>query len=229
MQKFECEIHLRFRHIDGHHKLIRWGLVFHGGIDGYSRKIVYLHCSNNNRADTVVHLFQQAVAENGLPSRVRSDMGVENVDVARFMLHNRGINRASMITGSSVHNQRIERLWLDVKRGVVQRFQGIFYYLEDQMFLDPLNEVHLYCLQLAFLYRVNAALQEFKFDWNEHPERTAGNLSPNQMFTLVCQVTSMPIQMKSEMFSQNGMNMALITMALMHPLRTRKVQSWFQK
>ena len=28
-------------HIDGHHKLIRWGLVVHGGIDGYSRKIFF--------------------------------------------------------------------------------------------------------------------------------------------------------------------------------------------
>lgn len=24
-------------HIDGHHKLIRWGIIIHGGIDGFSR------------------------------------------------------------------------------------------------------------------------------------------------------------------------------------------------
>ena len=29
-------------HIDGNHKLIRWGFVIHGGIDGFSRKIMYL-------------------------------------------------------------------------------------------------------------------------------------------------------------------------------------------
>ena len=29
-------------HIDGHHKLIAWGIVIHGVVDGYSRK-VYLH------------------------------------------------------------------------------------------------------------------------------------------------------------------------------------------
>lgn len=33
------------RHIDGHHKLIRWRFVTHGGIDGFSRTIVYLRCS----------------------------------------------------------------------------------------------------------------------------------------------------------------------------------------
>ncbi|KAI4892095.1 hypothetical protein NFI96_019152 [Prochilodus magdalenae] len=29
-------------HIDGNHKLIQWQIVVHGGIDGFSRLIVYL-------------------------------------------------------------------------------------------------------------------------------------------------------------------------------------------
>ena len=40
-------------HIDGQHSLVRWRIVIHGGIDGYSRKVVYLHASSNNRASTV--------------------------------------------------------------------------------------------------------------------------------------------------------------------------------
>lgn len=48
-------------HIDGHHSLIRWGVVVHGGIDGFSRLIVYLYCSSNNCASTVTQLFQRAV------------------------------------------------------------------------------------------------------------------------------------------------------------------------
>ncbi|XP_078318026.1 uncharacterized protein LOC144620608 [Crassostrea virginica] len=38
-------------HKDGYHKLIRWRLVIHGGIDGYSRLPVYLRVNNSNRAE----------------------------------------------------------------------------------------------------------------------------------------------------------------------------------
>jgi hypothetical protein len=30
-------------HMDGHHRLIRWGFVIHGIVDGYSRKVCYLN------------------------------------------------------------------------------------------------------------------------------------------------------------------------------------------
>ena len=123
-------------HIDGLHCLIRWKIVLHGGIDGYSRRIVYLHASSNNRAETVFHVFYEAVRECGWPSRVRSDKGGENVDVARAMLLVRGIGRKSHITGSSVHNQRIERLWRDTFRCVGQLYYALFYDMEDCGLLD---------------------------------------------------------------------------------------------
>ena len=68
-------------HLDGNHKLIRWRLVIHGGIDGYSQMIVYLQCSTNNTAATVLSSFTDAVQQYGFPDKVRTDLGGENVDL----------------------------------------------------------------------------------------------------------------------------------------------------
>ena len=42
-----------------------------------------------------------------------------------------------MITGSSVHNQRVEHLWRDIYICVLSVFYQIFYHLEDNGILDP--------------------------------------------------------------------------------------------
>ena len=56
-------------HLDENHKLIRWGFVIHGCVDGYSRPVMFLHYSTNNKAETVYNLFINAIEEHGLPSR----------------------------------------------------------------------------------------------------------------------------------------------------------------
>ena len=48
----------------------RWRLVTHCGIDGYSRLVVFLKCSNNNRATTVLGQFENAVGMYGIPSEM---------------------------------------------------------------------------------------------------------------------------------------------------------------
>ena len=77
-------------HIDGHHKLIPWKIVIHGGIDGFSRMLTFLRASDNNRAETVGECFNQAVRTYGWPSRVRADYGKENWDVKKAMESVRG-------------------------------------------------------------------------------------------------------------------------------------------
>ncbi len=170
-------------HVDGHHKLVRWKLVTHGGIDGFSRLITYLRCSNNNRAETVTECFLKATHEYGIPSRIRSDHGGENTGIWRFMEEVRGTNRHSYIAGRSVHNTRIERLWRDVYTSVASTYVQVFTDMEQQGILNPENDSDIFCLQFVFLPRINAALQYFQNAWNNHPLSTEGNRTPLQLYT----------------------------------------------
>lgn len=171
-------------HLDGNHKMIRWRLVIHAGIDGHSRLITYIHCSDNNRAETVMELFLYGTHQFGIPSRVRSDKGGENVRVWEFMEQVRGYNRGSYITGSSVHNTRIERLWRDVYEAVTTTYIAIFTELEDQGILDPLNDTDLFCLHYVFLPRINASLHSFQQAWNNHPLSTENCRSPLEIYMI---------------------------------------------
>lgn len=169
-------------HIDGLHCLIRWRIVIHGGIDGYSRRVVYLRASDNNRADTVENVFRQAVADCGWPSRVRCDKGGENIDVARAMLQARGAGQRRVLVGSSVHNQQIERLWRDVFRCVCHHFYTLFYHMEDSSILNPIHDLDLFALHYVFIPRINVSIAQFINAWNHHPLRTERGLSPLQLW-----------------------------------------------
>ena len=172
-------------HIDGYHRLIKWRIVIHGGIDGYSRLPVYMKASTNNRAETVLDSFLSAVHEYGLPSRVRSDKGGENVLVSQFMLDHpeRGPGRKSFITGRSVHNQRIERLWRDLFTGCISLYYEVFSSLQEDGLLDPLCNTDLFSLHYIYIPRINSHLDEFRQSYAHHRLRTEKNQTPYQLWT----------------------------------------------
>ncbi|KAK6974800.1 hypothetical protein R3P38DRAFT_3335634 [Favolaschia claudopus] len=139
-------------HVDGHHKLILWEIVIHGFVDGYSRTVTALRASTNNRATTVLEVFLEAVGEYGLPSRVRGDHGAENKKVPVYMIITQGLGRASFMWGSSTHNTRIERLWVEAVHG-----------------LERSNPHHLWLLHLLLLDFINDDSEDFRAEWNLHP------------------------------------------------------------
>ena len=155
-------------HIDTNHKLIWWNLVIIKGIDGFSQWPLMLKCTDNNKADTVLSCFVEAVNEFGLPNRIRTDKGLENVRIAEFMIQNRGTNRGSIIAGKSTHNQRIECLWRDVYKGVLSFLYQLFYFMEEEGILDMLNELHLTALHFVYVPLVNKKLNLWQAAWAHH-------------------------------------------------------------
>ncbi|XP_051802480.1 uncharacterized protein LOC127533435 [Acanthochromis polyacanthus] len=138
-------------HVDTNHKLIRFNIVIFAGIDGFSRRILYLDAATNNKASTAFSFFLDGVHKHGWPSRVRADQRVENVDIARCMFSVRGTGRGSFIAGKSVHNQRIKRLWRDVWSAVSCKYYEVLHTLEEERLFDLSDELHLFCVHYMFL------------------------------------------------------------------------------
>ena len=146
--------------------------------------ILYLTAATNNRACTVLNAFSKATELYGIPSRVRMDHGGENEYVIAFMENHHNDNGKSCIRGRSVHNQRIERLWVDVFRGVSNVFHNLFLMMEDIQILDINDDFQMFALHFTFLPRIQSKLNEFCAQYNNHNLRTENNRTPQQLFVL---------------------------------------------
>ncbi|KAK7696059.1 hypothetical protein QCA50_000700 [Cerrena zonata] len=170
-------------HHDGQHGLIRWKIVIHGFIDGHTRLIVGIRAHNNNRADTVDKLFVDITSVHGYPCRLRGDHGVENVMVANRMEQVRGANCGAYIWGRSVHNIRIERLWVDFTRGIGKEWKIFFDTLESTAGLNVDSDEHIWLIHYLFLEELNAEILVWAEVWNNHKITTPGigSKSPKEL------------------------------------------------
>ena len=88
----------------------------------------------------------------------------------------------SHITGSSVHNQRIERLCRDVFCGCLSMFYDLFYELENIGILHLESEVEVFALHYIFRPRINRAMELFAEGWNRHSLSSEHNATPTQLW-----------------------------------------------
>ncbi|XP_016106205.1 uncharacterized protein [Sinocyclocheilus grahami] len=213
----------------GDQELDIYNIVIFGGIDGFSRKITYLDAANNNKASTAFTFFLQSVERNGVPSRVRGDQGVENLNIARFMFTVRGTDRASFISGKSIHNQRIEWLWRDVWTAVTSTYYDTLHSLEEDGLLDISNTLHIFLVHFVFLPRLCKDLQAFAEGWNHHPLRTEGNMTPHllwEMGLMQNSIKDLDIDWESAIFhEESSTEFGVVVPELLPPLNEQEIRS----
>ena len=86
------------------------------------------------------------------------------------------------IMGRSVHNQRIERLWRDVKRGVLLLFKNLFNEMHEHGILQDDNDAHMWLLHFVFVPIIQSKLDLFMEQYNRHTLRTEHNKTPMQLY-----------------------------------------------
>ncbi|KAE9384200.1 hypothetical protein BT96DRAFT_960925 [Gymnopus androsaceus JB14] len=88
------------------------------------------------------------------------------------------------VSSSSVHNVRIERLWVDVSNYISQHWNDLFTLLELRHSLDINNTNHIWLLHYLFLGTINEAIGFWVRSWNQHciRQRDGPNRSPEDMF-----------------------------------------------
>jgi hypothetical protein len=86
----------------------------------------------------------------------------------------------------SVHNIRIERLWVDVTQGFGTAWYNFFIELEVHYNLDPNYDEHIWLLHFLFLCSVDSDAHQWAEGWNSHklrlPDRPRE--SPRSLFEI---------------------------------------------
>ena len=159
-------------HLDGNEKL-PGDRYFHGITCGGSKMAISMEMEDNKRASTVLLHYRNAVIKYGCPRVLRTDAGTENVLVGKFQLiawgmGNGEFNNLPFLVGKFTHNQRIERLWRDVREGGFQPFRDKRAEMIRSNQFDPNSNDHDWIWHTLLDPLVRFRLAEFVVAHNNH-------------------------------------------------------------
>ena len=144
--------------------------------------VIYLHCSNNNKATTVLTQFREAVATYVY----HPELGVTKASKCRSckVYATRTWCRQTKCVGrckrpQSTHREIVEGCFCSGHSLIL----SLFHYMEQDGQLDSLDSVHLYSLHYIYLPRINQALKAFITGWNKHNISKTGGNSPLKLYT----------------------------------------------
>jgi hypothetical protein len=183
-------------HIDQNDKLKPFGFPLHAGVDGYSRRILWLVVtpSNNNPRVIVNQYLSQVERVGGCPRNTRSDHGSENNHVAAAQRFLRLVHLSPEefdlawnchVWGPSTSNTRVESVWSRLKS------EGLSYWRKQLLRLQHdgclRNEAAVRVLQRMIVPLIQQWLDRHAATWNRHRIRRSLQHvvegAPNRLYT----------------------------------------------
>ena len=172
-------------HIDGHDKLKPFGFSIHGGIDGFSRKLIWLTVSTTNKMPEVIakNYLDAVIEHGGIPTKVKADNGTEHSIIEPIHLYFRSLDGTdedddfSII--SSPQNQRIESYWSILGRDRIGWWRRFFQDLVDTDLLITSDPVVLDCIRFCFMSLIRQDLNSIASEWNTHLISRSKNGGPS--------------------------------------------------
>ncbi|KAK2554102.1 hypothetical protein P5673_024448 [Acropora cervicornis] len=148
LQEYKTEGPNHLWHIDEYDKLKPFGFCIHGGIDGYSRRIMWLEVgpSNNDPFIVAQYCIDCVRQIGGTPRLIRPDNGTENVNIAA------------------------------VQRFFQCEENSFLYDMRDSgMFCDA-DVLQCECLKFCLMQVLRDELYKFAEQWNLHRMRPSTNV-----------------------------------------------------
>ena len=156
-------------HCDGYDKLKPFGFPIHGCIDGWSKKMLWLHVTrSNNSPHNIADYYLDAVQHfGGCPQKLVTDLGTENGIVASIQSFFRDDVESHRYVPSP-RNQRIEGWWSYFRKSRTNWWMNFFKDLEERGVFNQAIELQSECLWFCFASLLQIDIDQVKEHWNTH-------------------------------------------------------------